>query len=59
MVYIEQPDGSEHQFLLTDLRQATDPSNPNTIGGAQDKAKVAVQGKVINFNSVAVLTPSR
>ncbi|WP_292800727.1 alkaline phosphatase family protein [Nostoc sp. NMS7] len=41
MVYIEQPDGSEHQFLLTDLRQATDPSNPNTIGGAQDKAKVA------------------
>lgn len=41
MVYIEQPDGSEHQFLLTDLRQATNPSNPNTIGAAQDKAKVA------------------
>ncbi len=41
MVYIEQPDGSEHQFLLTDLRQATDPSNPKTIGAGQDKAKVA------------------
>lgn len=41
MVYIEQPDGSEHQFLLTDSRQATDPTNPKTIGAGQDKAKVA------------------
>ena len=41
MVYIEQPDGSGHQFLLTDSRQATDPRNPNTIGAGQDKAKVA------------------
>jgi len=41
MLYIEQPDGSEHQFLLTDERQATDPSKPNTIGTGQDKAKIA------------------
>jgi len=41
MVYIEQPDGSEHQFLLTDLRQPTDPRNPNSIGANQDPAKVA------------------
>jgi predicted AlkP superfamily pyrophosphatase or phosphodiesterase len=40
MIYIEQPDGSEHQFLLTDERQATNPSKPNTIGIGQDKAKV-------------------
>ncbi len=41
MLYIEQPDGSEHQFLLTDSRQATDPTNPNTIGAGQDLEKVA------------------
>jgi len=40
MVYIEQPDGSEHQFLLNDSRQATDPRNPNTIGAGQDQAKL-------------------
>lgn len=40
MVYIEQPDGSEHQFLLTDSRQPTDPTNPSSIGVGQDKAKV-------------------
>jgi len=40
MVYIEQPDGSEHQFLITDPRQATDPTNPNTIGAGQDQAKI-------------------
>lgn len=39
MIYIEQPDGSEHQFLLTDPRQATDPRNPNSIGASQDQAK--------------------
>ncbi|NUN63967.1 phytase [Pseudanabaena biceps] len=38
--YIEQPDGSEHQFLLTDPRQATDFTNPNSIGAGQDAAKV-------------------
>ncbi|MBV9386999.1 MAG: alkaline phosphatase family protein [Chroococcidiopsidaceae cyanobacterium CP_BM_ER_R8_30] len=41
MVYIEQPDGSEHQFLLTDQRQATNPADPNTIGAGQDQAKIA------------------
>jgi hypothetical protein len=41
MVYVEQPDGSEHQFLLVDRRQATDPTDPTTIGANQDPAKVA------------------
>ena len=41
MIYIEQPDGSEHQFLITDPRQATDPTNPNSIGAGQDQAKIA------------------
>jgi predicted AlkP superfamily pyrophosphatase or phosphodiesterase len=41
MVYIEQPDGSEHQFLLTDPRQGTNPTDPNSIGANQDPAKVA------------------
>ncbi|WP_199300233.1 alkaline phosphatase family protein [Trichocoleus sp. FACHB-262] len=36
----EQPDGAQHQFLLTDPRQATDPSNPNSIGVGQDPAQV-------------------
>ncbi|MBD2096113.1 alkaline phosphatase family protein [Trichocoleus sp. FACHB-591] len=38
--YLEQPDGAQHQFLLTDPRQATDPSNPNSIGVGQDPAQV-------------------
>lgn len=41
MIYIEQPDGSGHQFFLTDPRQPTDYSNPNSIGAGQDPAKVA------------------
>jgi predicted AlkP superfamily pyrophosphatase or phosphodiesterase len=47
MIYIEQPDGSGHQFTLTDPRQATNPLDPTTIGvpapGAvgQDLAKVS------------------
>ncbi|CAL1239597.1 alkaline phosphatase family protein [Candidatus Methylocalor cossyra] len=41
MTYIEQPDGSEHQFLLTDPRQPSDPHDPNSIGSGQDPAKVA------------------
>jgi len=40
LIYIEQPDGSEHQFLITDPRQATDPTNPNSIGAGQDQAKI-------------------
>ena len=34
--YIEQPDGSQHQFLLTDPRQPTDFNDPNSIGDGQD-----------------------
>ncbi len=41
MTYIEQPDGSEHQFLLTDPRQATNYLDPNSIGAGQDKDKIA------------------
>lgn len=32
MIYLEQPDGSGHQFTLTDPRQATDPLDPRSIG---------------------------
>lgn len=47
MVYIEQPDGSEHQFLLTDPRQATDPTKANTIGAGQDQAKITRYEKYV------------
>jgi hypothetical protein len=47
MVYIEQPDGSEHQFLLVDPRQPTNPLNPNSIGQGQDPAKVARYRKYV------------
>ncbi len=40
LTYIEQPDGSWHQFLLTDPRQASDVRDPNTIGKGQDQAKI-------------------
>lgn len=40
LTYIEQPDGSGHQFLITDSRQATDFRNPNTIGAGQDQEKI-------------------
>ncbi|MET4799256.1 alkaline phosphatase family protein [Bradyrhizobium sp. LB11.1] len=49
MVYIEQPDGSEHQFLLTDPRQGTNPKDPNSIGANQDPAKVARYASYIRF----------
>src|SRR5262249_20693624 len=49
MVYIEQPDGSEHQFLLTDPRQATDPRDPTTIGNNQNRAKVARYQSYVRF----------
>jgi predicted AlkP superfamily pyrophosphatase or phosphodiesterase len=41
MLYIEQPDGSGHQFLLTDRRQPTNIADPNSIGSGQDPAKIA------------------
>jgi Type I phosphodiesterase / nucleotide pyrophosphatase len=40
MLYIEQPDGSEHQYLLTDPRQATNITDPKTIRGGQDIDKI-------------------
>jgi hypothetical protein len=49
MVYIEQPDGSEHQFLLTDPRQATNPTDPNSIGPNQDQAKIARYNGYLKF----------
>ena len=45
MVYIEQPDGLEHQFLLTDRRQASNPLDPKSIGAHQDAAKVSRYSK--------------
>jgi uncharacterized repeat protein (TIGR01451 family) len=49
LTYLEQPDGSEHQFLITDPRQATDYTNPNSIGAGQDAAKVARYQKYVEF----------
>ncbi len=49
MIYIEEPDGSEHQFLLTDRRQGTNPTDPNSIGANQDTAKVARYASYIRF----------
>jgi predicted AlkP superfamily pyrophosphatase or phosphodiesterase len=49
MVYIEQPDGSSHQFSLTDRRQASDPRDPNSIGDNQDEAKVARYRSYLEF----------
>ena len=40
MVYSEQPDASEHQFLLVDPRQATNPQDPSSILGHQDPKKI-------------------
>lgn len=41
MIYIEQPDGSSHQFLMTDSRQASNPLDASTIGANQDPVKRA------------------
>ena len=49
MIYIEQPDGSGHQFTLTDPRQASDFTNPTSIGTGQDAAKVARYAKYLEF----------
>ena len=40
MIYIEQPDGSGHQFLIIDPRQATNPLDASSIGPNQDRVKV-------------------
>ena len=44
-----QPDGSGHQFTLTDRRQATDPRNPGSILDNQDKAKIARYDSYLKF----------
>ena len=49
MVYIEEPDGSEHQFTLTDPRQATDPRDPESIFWNQDRDKVRRYDSYIRF----------
>ncbi|PPS42397.1 phosphodiesterase [Chroococcidiopsis sp. TS-821] len=40
LTYIQQPDGAWHQFLLTDPRQPSDISDPNSIGNNQDQEKI-------------------
>src|SRR5262245_48372795 len=57
MVYIEQPDGSGHQFTLTDQRQPTNPLDnrtvvtagnpPGTIG--QEPTRIANYDKYLKF----------
>jgi phosphodiesterase/alkaline phosphatase D-like protein/predicted AlkP superfamily pyrophosphatase or phosphodiesterase len=49
LTYLEQPDGSQHQFLLTDPRQASDFTDPNSIGAGQNAAKVARYQKYVEF----------
>ncbi|PYN85936.1 MAG: phosphodiesterase [Candidatus Rokuibacteriota bacterium] len=57
MIYIEQPDGSGHQFTLTDRRQPTNPTDNTSIGtsgnppGAtgQDAAKVKRYAGYLEF----------
>jgi len=57
MIYIEQPDGSGHQFTLTDRRQPTSPTDNTSIGtpgnpaGAtgQDAAKVTRYARYLEF----------
>jgi predicted AlkP superfamily pyrophosphatase or phosphodiesterase len=48
MIYIEQPDGSGHQFTLTDSRQSTSFTT-NQAGVNQDAAKVARYSKYVKF----------
>ena len=49
MIYIEEPDGSGHQFTLTDPRQATDPRDPESIFWNQDRDKVRRYERYIRF----------
>jgi predicted AlkP superfamily pyrophosphatase or phosphodiesterase len=49
MVYIEEPDGSEHQFMITDPRQATNPLDANTIGASQDRRKIRRYDSHVKF----------
>jgi hypothetical protein len=57
MIYFEQPDGSGHQFTLTDPRQPTNPVDNRTVGvpgnpaGAvgQDPAKIVRYASYLQF----------
>jgi Type I phosphodiesterase / nucleotide pyrophosphatase len=57
MIYIEQPDGSGHQFTLTDVRQPTNPLDNRSVGSAgkpagalgQDSAKIARYARYLAF----------
>ena len=57
MIYFEQPDGSGHQFTLTDRRQPTNPADNTSIGtpgnpaGAtgQDAAKIKRYADYLKF----------
>ena len=56
MLYFEQPDGSFHQFLLTDPRQPTNPTDPNSILEGQDRAKIA---RYAEYRKIAYQTVNR
>jgi hypothetical protein len=43
MIYFEQPDGSGHQFTLTDPRQPTNPTDNTSIGTAGNPPGAAGQ----------------
>jgi hypothetical protein len=47
MIYIEQPDGASHQFLMIDPRQPSNPRDPNSIGANQDPVKRARYRKYV------------
>ncbi len=49
MTYIEQPDGSEHQFLIRDPRQPTNIKDPNSIHEGQDQAKIKRYDGYVRF----------
>ena len=49
MVYIEQPDGSEHQFMLTDRRQATIRATQARSATTRIKAKIARYNSYLKF----------
>lgn len=49
MIYIEQPDGSGHQFTLTHPLQPTDIANPGSILAGQDAAKIARYDSYLEF----------
>jgi len=49
MIYIEQPDGSGHQFTLTNPLQPTDFTDPNSILAGQDAAKIARYAGYLEF----------